>query len=296
VNHVEIILRDVEIGGMHLRNVKAVVTEGQNAPLLLGQTAISELGRVTIDGNRLVIHSAENRLTRQQIIKLEEQANRYMEAESFAAAIECFVRIDEAIGLSEEHLKNLCYCCFMNHDLERCIQYGLRWIKEYDGSASLVNKIEVYNCLADSYFSGLFDYDNALLWYQKELEIMVHPSISKYYVDTYKILLGGLNNSIADCYCYKGRYNFAITYYKQAVKLQCESMNVKMEKVKRGEVQDEFLAYYLYNYALCLYKQKEDSDGDEVMKLAALCGDKEAIRFCGKYNINYQTKSSKLFE
>ena len=56
VNHVEIILRDIEIGGMHLRNVKAIVTEGQNAPLLLGQTAISELGRVTIDGNRLLVH------------------------------------------------------------------------------------------------------------------------------------------------------------------------------------------------------------------------------------------------
>ena len=40
VDHVELIIKDIEIEGIHLYNVRAVVIEGQNAPLLMGQSAI----------------------------------------------------------------------------------------------------------------------------------------------------------------------------------------------------------------------------------------------------------------
>ena len=49
-------IKDVEIGGLHLYNVKANIKEQQNAPLLLGQSAIEKLGRITIDGYKLIIH------------------------------------------------------------------------------------------------------------------------------------------------------------------------------------------------------------------------------------------------
>ena len=49
-------IKDVEIGGLHLYNVRAGIKERQNAPLLLGQSAIEQLGRITIDGYRLIIH------------------------------------------------------------------------------------------------------------------------------------------------------------------------------------------------------------------------------------------------
>ena len=55
VDHITINLKDIEIAGLHLRNIKATVIDGQNAPLLLGQTAIQALGSVTINGNYLVI-------------------------------------------------------------------------------------------------------------------------------------------------------------------------------------------------------------------------------------------------
>lgn len=46
---VNIILREVEIGGMKLYNVKANVVNNIKAPLLLGQSAISKLGKVQLD-------------------------------------------------------------------------------------------------------------------------------------------------------------------------------------------------------------------------------------------------------
>lgn len=43
VDHIIINIKDIEIQGIHLKNVEAVVIDGQNAPLLLGQSAIKNL-------------------------------------------------------------------------------------------------------------------------------------------------------------------------------------------------------------------------------------------------------------
>ncbi|MCD8211487.1 MAG: tetratricopeptide repeat protein, partial [Oscillospiraceae bacterium] len=48
-------LRDVEFGGVHLADVKASVVRNQNAPLLLGQSALQKLGSVEIDNVRQVL-------------------------------------------------------------------------------------------------------------------------------------------------------------------------------------------------------------------------------------------------
>ena len=42
-------LRSIEIGGITLHNVEANVVDNIQAPLLLGQTALSKFGKVTID-------------------------------------------------------------------------------------------------------------------------------------------------------------------------------------------------------------------------------------------------------
>ena len=48
-------LRTVEIGGITLKNVEATVVDNIQAPLLLGQTALSKFGKVTIDYNNNTI-------------------------------------------------------------------------------------------------------------------------------------------------------------------------------------------------------------------------------------------------
>lgn len=56
VEHVKIKLREVEIGGLKLKDVEAIVVRGQDAPLLLGQSVIQRLGTISISGNMLTIH------------------------------------------------------------------------------------------------------------------------------------------------------------------------------------------------------------------------------------------------
>lgn len=62
----EIILKEIIIGDYILRNVRANVVHNLEAPLLLGQNALSELGKFEIDGNRLKFDS-KGELTRNDL-------------------------------------------------------------------------------------------------------------------------------------------------------------------------------------------------------------------------------------
>lgn len=48
-------LRTVTIGGVTLKNVQASVVDNINAPLLLGQTALSRFGKISIDYDNNII-------------------------------------------------------------------------------------------------------------------------------------------------------------------------------------------------------------------------------------------------
>lgn len=54
----EIILRKIDINGFVIKDVKATIVHELNAPLLLGQSALSKLGDYSIKGNKLVIQNS----------------------------------------------------------------------------------------------------------------------------------------------------------------------------------------------------------------------------------------------
>lgn len=53
-------IRRIEIGGLVMTNVQGLVTPTQNAPLLLGMSAIQKLGKVSILDNYLIIDNSNN--------------------------------------------------------------------------------------------------------------------------------------------------------------------------------------------------------------------------------------------
>ena len=48
-------LKDVKLGSLHLNNIKASVVRNQVAPLLLGQSVLSKLGKIEIDNTKKVL-------------------------------------------------------------------------------------------------------------------------------------------------------------------------------------------------------------------------------------------------
>lgn len=55
-----IILKQIEFGGLILRDVRASVVETQNAPLLLGQTVLQRLGKIEIDNTQRILKITTN--------------------------------------------------------------------------------------------------------------------------------------------------------------------------------------------------------------------------------------------
>tara|TARA_R100000935_G_scaffold2360_1_gene6635 strand:+ start:144 stop:1922 length:1779 start_codon:yes stop_codon:yes gene_type:complete len=51
-----IILREIEVAGLKIKNVEATIVHEQNAPLLLGMSALSQLGKIEIENNTLIIN------------------------------------------------------------------------------------------------------------------------------------------------------------------------------------------------------------------------------------------------
>ena len=51
-----IILREIEVAGLKIKNVEATIVHEQNAPLLLGMSALSQLGKIEIENNKLIIN------------------------------------------------------------------------------------------------------------------------------------------------------------------------------------------------------------------------------------------------
>jgi clan AA aspartic protease (TIGR02281 family) len=57
----KILLRKIEFGGFSLYNVSASIVHESSSPLLLGQTAISKLGKIQLEGDVLTILNTSNK-------------------------------------------------------------------------------------------------------------------------------------------------------------------------------------------------------------------------------------------
>ena len=276
VDHQIINLRDIEIAGMHLINVQASVILGLNAPLLLGQTAIQELGRITIEGDKLIICNAENDYTESQIDKLLEQADKFIDNESYAAAIECLVKVDNNWGLSAYRLSLLAYSYIKNRQFDNCLIVCNRWIREHEKTSDDQDKSSIYGYMAVCYYFEYKDYNQAILWSQKK--IFFEEGISDTSYD---------KSRVADCFCELERYSEANTMYEKAIKSRLQFLGYSILDACTNKVLDDVLVLIFHSYSVCLDDQKNAENANYYLKLAAKCGDDLAIKYCNKYGVSF---------
>ncbi|MBR5147996.1 MAG: retroviral-like aspartic protease family protein [Bacteroidaceae bacterium] len=77
VEQTNIILRTMRIGDITLKDVKAVVVNEQKAPLLLGQSAIQQLGEISIKGDKLYIQKGGEPTSSSALEKWDEKNYTY---------------------------------------------------------------------------------------------------------------------------------------------------------------------------------------------------------------------------
>ena len=187
VDNAVVNLRKVEIAGQTIENVTALVVPSQNAPLLLGQSAIQRLGKVSIDGEYLVIHNA-NIYTEEEIAAIYEKAEELFENKVYSEALKYYRIVYEFWGEETSpwvlNYMGLCYANLNDNDsAERCYLKAI----ELDGGQNIDGILFiVYDKLAA--FSSQkknhnkeFEYSMLMLKYAK---IDIERALAYYSVST----------------------------------------------------------------------------------------------------------------
>ncbi|RYZ28176.1 MAG: hypothetical protein EOO10_10400 [Chitinophagaceae bacterium] len=174
---VNIVLREIEIGGLKLTNVKASVVNNMKAPLLLGQSAISKLGAVQLDLNAntlAILNSKESATlpvtavdttslfttssTENELDKYEElynQAHDYYEQGDYQQAIST---VDLLLSEKPQH-RNAIFLKALSHDMLEDYKMA---IAGYTKLISLDPKDNIAFCYRGKSKHDLKDYTGAL--------------------------------------------------------------------------------------------------------------------------------------
>lgn len=286
VDNLIVILKDIEIAGLHLENIEAVVIEGQNTPLLLGQNVIKRLGRIEISGNKLKIFKAESLLTDSKIKSLFDEANKYYVNEMYSSSVECFKILYDADLLADSGK----------------YRYGsaLMYSNNYEKALEVILSISSYQYFLDINFNIYYEiaflcsytgkFKDAIPYYEKAV-IHFDNSLSK---------LVSIYRSWGNNYTYLENYFKAIETYELALDANAKLLGVDREYLIRDcmyrlsknqkSVKNDDSDYLWFSWLECRKNAKLLIFEDfyrSVLDLAVK-GNIYAKRYCDTHYIDYR--------
>ena len=118
--NMEVVLREIELGGIILKNIKANVSQQFDTPLLLGQTVIQELGPIQLDGNKLIITTKNAQRDNDSLKEMTDRVFKLAEYgdldESLKLSLEVVAKTKDPIVLSRVY-DNMGYIYISKGDL-----------------------------------------------------------------------------------------------------------------------------------------------------------------------------------
>lgn len=230
IDNVLINLREVEIAGLTLENVPAIVAPTQNAPLLLGQSVIQKLGRVSIDGEDLVIHNA-NIYTEDEIDVIFNKAKDMYQNKVFSEALKNYKIVYDFMGdeINPWVLINMGICYKNLDDIDSSIKCYLKAVELDDG-------INDNNILYEAYdkLSGLLflkeDYYKSLEYARLKLKYAINDSE-----------IAASNYDIGSNYYMLNNYTEGLSYTDKSIKTYKSIL--KKRKLDTGEAWVYCLSY-----------------------------------------------------
>ena len=286
VNNMAVVLRDVEISGLHLKNVDAVVINGQNVPLLLGLSAIQKLGKVTLVENKLIIESSL--LSNTQLNQIRNRIKTYIETDRYSDAIPLLKELENQEVLLEEDLYNMIMCFCSLRDYNRTLMYSQQWMGLYENQES---KYESGVCyfMAIAYM-GLKSHYDADRWFSKAIRLVsIDPIAQTSNIDAN--ILSHYYNQKALNYLEGNAYENCIEAFDIAAQYRMKYLGATPDDIFAGNLKDSRIGTWLESisklYAVYL-NDEEKSEHYAIM--AALCGNEEAIDVCKHFGLDYSPK------
>lgn len=283
-NNIVINLKDIEISGIHIKNVQAVVLSSQNAPLLLGQSAIQKLGQISLNGNKLIIFDFEGDYNRNDINRMLTLSHQYYNDGQYQSVIDILLKIiDYNIFTTSEYF-DLIWSFFETQQFENCIKYGKEWEKNCRNETPTTVSASIMMAIGTA-LSFIGDDREAVAYLEKSARID----------EKLGFCVGGTYCNIGVSYNNLGNYEMAINSFKKALKSYFVEYKTSENQINQKGLNNTDIGVCLYAYALTLYDIDDISSGNYLMKLSAKCNFEEAIKYCYKNNIKFKSNQS-LFE
>ena len=287
VDHTRINLKTIEIGGLVLHNVEAIVMHQQSAPLLLGQSAIQKLGKVSISGDKLTItsygttnpySSKHSSYTIEQLGEIYKEGFMYENNGDYLLAVEKFDIVYKA-GIMY-YFDIITYAqCLGNNSVGR-----------YDDALDVLLKYE------DDVISG--NYTSKYAYYY---EICKQAFWAKEY--NLCIRYGGLAKAqmpyplqdkllatywVANSYNEIGNNYQACSEFKSFISSYLAYMEIAATDCWDKEYKDPLLAEVYYS--LALIRGETYFDGKKYFLISAAWGNADAIETCKEFDWSFTTK------
>lgn len=283
VNNMAIVLKDVEISGLHIKNVDAVIIDGQNVPLLLGLSAIQKLGKVTLTGNKLVIN--QKFLSNPEIENLRKQIDIYINDINYKDAITLLKKIETQEALEEIDLFNFALCYCYSQDYNKSLMYSQQWIGQYEGTDS-PHEADICDYIALSY-NGLKNYHVADQWFSKAIKLVCTDAVERTSRED-AFTLAFYYNQKALNYLDGKAYDLCVEAFDLSAQYRMRFIGVTPADICEGKVRDKQIASTLFSISKihAVFLNNGES-AERYAVLSALCGNQEAIDFCNHFNIKY---------
>ena len=267
-------LKDFEIGGLHLKDVVATVKDGQNVPLLMGQSAIEKLGRISIEGNRLIIHNYTVKLSASELVALRKGMKDGYRAGNNDLVIEKAERLKLATKLTDEDYYYYILALYANVEFEKTLLTCKDW--KASGTKDDPFICERILTIAGDTYGMINRPSDALKAYQEALEYADLRAKAWIYM------------MMADCYYDLERRTDMENNLRKGLSAQYTILDCSISDVLANKVKDDTLGGLYFRYAL--YEDHFTGDYSQAvfyMKLSAKCGDQRAIDYCFGKGINY---------
>lgn len=286
IDNTAIILKDVEISGLHLKNVDAVVIEGQNVPLLLGLSAIQKLGKVTLQGDKLLIDSSI--LNDSQLAEIRLQIESYIEDEEYEKAIASLKKIEAQDALEEIDLFSYAQCLCYSKDYNKALMYCQQWLGTYKEIAP-AHEPDICYCMGLSYM-GLKSHYDADSWFAKAIQLISTAAIENTTREDANTLFYFYNQKALN-YLQGSAYENCVEAFDIATQYRMRYLGVTHIDLLAGKIKDSRIGTWLnsiHKIEAVFLNNSEKARRYGI--LAAMCGNEEAIEFCKHFNLDYSPR------
>ena len=166
-------IRELDVDGLKIKHVPAVVIKKQTVPFLVGSTAFQSLGEIEVSDRQLVIRwddwaayaeKAEKSVTD----SLKNAVQQAIEEKDYAAASTGLGKLYQADELDMFTLYQYCMVLALNGQDRENIRVSQEWAEQFAGK-SLYMDYWIYDGLGDS-ARNIRDNAAAITWYTQALE------------------------------------------------------------------------------------------------------------------------------